>query len=150
MNWAGGILDEILKRLANQVEKDSAIHKKIRSAMAYPIVIMCVTIVAFFGIMLFIIPKIAKIFKDLGGPNAQLPVYTRAMLQVSDFMVHNILFILVGGAAAIFGFRHYIRTEKGKSDGPAGMHGSHWIFRQLIIKPGAVIYLETAFGRNHH
>ncbi|HET7827676.1 MAG TPA: type II secretion system F family protein [Candidatus Saccharimonadales bacterium] len=111
---AGGILDDILKRLATQVEKDSSIRKKIRSAMAYPIVISCVTVIAFFGIMLFIIPKIAKIFTDLGGPNAKLPVYTRAMLSISHFMVHNLIFILVIFAAMIFGFRHYIKTEKGK------------------------------------
>lgn len=111
---AGGILDDILKRLANQVEKDSSIRKKIHSAMAYPVVIMVVTVIAFFGIMLFIIPKIAAIFKDLGGPNAQLPVYTRALLHISNFMVHNMVFIVVGMVAAIFGFRHYIRTEKGK------------------------------------
>jgi type IV pilus assembly protein PilC len=111
---AGGILDDILKRLAGQVEKDASIHKKIKSAMAYPVVIMCVTVVAFFGIMLLIIPKIGKIFKDLGGPNAQLPVYTRAMLGISNFMLHNIIFILIIAVALIFGFRHYIHTEKGK------------------------------------
>lgn len=111
---AGGILDDILKRLAGQVEKDASIRKKIRSAMAYPVVIMTVTVIAFFGIMLGIIPKIGKIFKDLGGPHAQLPVYTRAMLHISDFMVHNIIFILIILVAVIFSFRHYIHTEKGK------------------------------------
>jgi type IV pilus assembly protein PilC len=111
---AGGILDEILKRLATQVEKDASIRKKIRSAMAYPIVILTVTIIAFFGIMLFIIPKIGKIFKDLGGPNAQLPVYTRAMLTISNFMIHNIIFVAIAMASLIFGFRHYVHTEKGR------------------------------------
>jgi len=111
---AGGILDEILKRLATQVEKDATIRKKIHSAMAYPIVILTVTIIAFFGIMLFIIPKIGKIFKDLGGPGAQLPVYTRAMLSISNFMIHNIIFILIAAAALIFSFRHAIHTEKGR------------------------------------
>src|SRR4029077_2220251 len=74
----GGILDEILKRLATQVEKDATIRKKIHTAMAYPIVILSVTVIAFFGIMLFIVPKIGKIFNDLGGPNAKLPSYTLA------------------------------------------------------------------------
>src|SRR5207253_1234172 len=92
---AGGILDEILKRLASQVEKDATIRKKIRSAMAYPIVIMTVTFIAFFGIMLFILPKIGKILLDLGGPNAKLPVYSRIMLNISTFMQHNVIFILV-------------------------------------------------------
>lgn len=130
---AGGIMDEILKRLASQVEKDSSIRKKIHSAMAYPIVIMFVTIIAFFGIMLFIIPKIGKIFKDLGGPNAQLPVYTRAMLDISSFLISSsimhhvpllnsapilshlpnvVLFIALSIIGMIY-LRRYIHTEKG-------------------------------------
>jgi type IV pilus assembly protein PilC len=131
---AGGILDEILKRLATQVEKDATIHKKLRSAMAYPVVILTITIIAFFGIMLFILPKIGKIFKDLGGPNAQLPVYTRFLLGVSNFLVGhsimhsipllnaipiikvlpNALFILGIFLIGVVYFRRYIRTEKGR------------------------------------
>ena len=89
---SGGILDDILKRLAVQVEKDATIRKKIHSAMAYPVVILCVTILAFFGIMLFILPKIGKILLDLGGPNAKLPIYTVIMLNISHFLVgHSIM-----------------------------------------------------------
>lgn len=130
---AGGILDEILKRLASQVEKDASIRKKIRSAMAYPVVILTVTIIAFFGIMLFIVPKIGKIFKDLGGPNAQLPVYTRAMLDISNFLVSstiihkiplinkipiigrlpNVLLFIGLAVAGLIYLRRYIKTEKG-------------------------------------
>jgi type IV pilus assembly protein PilC len=130
---AGGILDEILKRLASQVEKDASIRKKIRSAMAYPVVILTVTIIAFFGIMLFIVPKIGKIFTDLGGPNAKLPVYTRAMLKISDFLtgsslthsvplvnklpiinhLPNVLIFVVLAMVGFIYFRRYIRTEKG-------------------------------------
>ncbi|HET9721975.1 MAG TPA: type II secretion system F family protein [Candidatus Saccharimonadales bacterium] len=111
---AGGILDDILKRLASQVEKDATIRKKIHSAMAYPIVILTVTIIAFFGIMLFILPKISKILTDLGGPNAKLPVYSRAMLDISGFMQKNFLFIILSAIVLIWGFRHYIRTERGR------------------------------------
>jgi type IV pilus assembly protein PilC len=130
---AGGILDEILKRLAAQVEKDASIRKKIKSAMAYPIVILTVTIIAFFGIMLVIVPKIGKIFKDLGGPNAQLPVYTRGMLAVSNFLVSpsiihkiplinkiplvghipNVIFFIGLAVVGTIYLRRYIKTEKG-------------------------------------
>jgi type IV pilus assembly protein PilC len=111
---AGGILDEILKRLATQVEKDASMRKKIHSAMAYPMVILTVTIIAFFGIMLFIMPKISKILTDLGGPNAKLPVYSQAMLNISGFMQHNIVFIVIITVASIIAFQRYIKTEKGK------------------------------------
>jgi type IV pilus assembly protein PilC len=111
---AGGILDEILKRLASQVEKDATIHKKIKSAMAYPTVILSITVVAFFGIMIVIIPKIGKILTDLGGPNAKLPVYTRALLSISGFMQKNAIFIFIIFFGGFYLLRRYIRTPKGK------------------------------------
>jgi len=111
---AGGILDDILKRLATQVEKDASIKHKIHGAMAYPIVIMTVTIVAFFGIMLFIMPKISKIITDLGGSNASLPIYSRIMINISSFMQQNIIFILIFFCLAAFLFRRYIGTDKGR------------------------------------
>jgi len=111
---AGGILDDILKRLATQIEQDASIRKKVKSAMMYPTVILCITVVAFFGIMIFVIPKIAKILKDLGGEHAQLPVYTRAMLGISGFMQHNVIFIILGSVALVYGFRRYVKTPKGK------------------------------------
>ncbi len=122
---AGGILDEILKRLALQVEKDASIRHKLRAAMAYPVVILTVTVIAFFGIMIFIMPKIGKIIKSLGGPNAELPVYTRAMLSISDFLQQNFLFILIFLVVGIWLFRHYIHTDKGK----------FWWHRTLLRTP---------------
>lgn len=111
---SGGILDDIMKRLATQVEKDATIRHKVKGAMAYPAVILTITVLAFFAIMLFIMPKISKIITDLGGADAQLPVYTRAMLGVSGFMQHNIIFILITIALGVFFFRRYINTENGK------------------------------------
>lgn len=111
---AGGILDEILKRLAAQVEKDATIRKKVKSAMAYPVVILSITVVAFFGIMIFIMPKLGKIIKDLGGPDAKLPVYTQAMLNMSDFVRSNIIFIAIAIFAGTFFLRRYLRTPTGK------------------------------------
>lgn len=109
----GGILDEILKRLATQVELDASIRKKVKSAMAYPVVLMVVTVVAFFGIMLLILPKIGKILTDLGGPDAKLPVYTQVLLDLSQFMVANFIPIAIVLIAAVYGTLRYIRTPKG-------------------------------------
>ena len=60
----GGILDDILKRLAFQQEKDASIKKKIRSASAYPTVLLVITILAFFALMTWVIPQIGKIVVD--------------------------------------------------------------------------------------
>jgi type IV pilus assembly protein PilC len=110
----GGILDEILKRLATQVEQEASMRKKIKSAMTYPVVILSFTVIAFFGIMIFVIPKIGKIMLDLGGPDAELPVYTQAMLSISSFMQQYAIFIIIGLFAAIWLIRRYIKTPGGK------------------------------------
>lgn len=83
----GGILDDILKRLASMKEIEASIRKKIFSAMMYPVVILCVTIVAFFGIVLFIMPKISQLFTQLGGPNAKLPLYARVVFGSGTFLL---------------------------------------------------------------
>ena len=112
---AAGILDDILKRLAGQLEKSAAIRKKIKSAMAYPMVLMGITVIAFFGLMIFVIPQIGKILTDLGGPDAKLPTITLVMLGISGFIVHYwwIIFpVLIGIIVAVVS---YIRkSPKGK------------------------------------
>lgn len=110
----GGILDDILKRLAFQQEKDASIKKKIRSASAYPTVLLVITIIAFIALMTFVVPKIGQIVTDLAGDDAVLPVQTRFLLGVSDFMRKFwyvfALMVLVGG----YLFRRYTSTPHGK------------------------------------
>lgn len=155
---AGGILDEILKRLASQVEQDASMRKKIKSAMTYPIAILSITVIAFFGIMIFVIPKISKILNDLGGPNAKLPVYTRVLVGMSSFMTHNTIMahipvlgsipvvklmpnavlILAMLFVAFIYFRRYVRTPAGKYK----FHG--WLLRAPILGP---ILIKIAIAR---
>lgn len=111
---AAGIVDDILKRLAAQVEKNASMKKKIKSASTYPLVLLTLTVVAFFGLMIFVIPTIGKILKDLGGPNAKLPATTQGMLDVSSFMV-SYWYIIVGALVIIiFSLRKYLKTSAGK------------------------------------
>ncbi len=111
---SGGILDDIMKRLASQVEQDASMRKKIKSAMTYPVVILSVTIIAFFAITMFVLPKIGKILTDLGGEDAQLPIYTKVMLGASGFMQKYGFFVIILFVILIFLFKRYIRTPKGK------------------------------------
>jgi type IV pilus assembly protein PilC len=144
----GGILDEILKRLATQVEQDASIRKKIKSAMMYPIVILTVTVIAFFGIMLVIVPKLGGILTSLGGPNAKLPIYTQYMLDVSGFCVHptvirHILFFVLGlGIVGGIYFRRYIKTPQGKF----WFHGLLLrlpVFKTIILKIAIARFSRT-------
>jgi len=135
---AAGILDDILKRLAIQQEKNATIRKKIKSAMAYPTVLIFITVVAFFGLMLFVIPQIGKILTDLGGPDAKMPAITLFMLGISALITGYwfIIFPLIGGG--IYGVLRYIKTPQGRVQ-----------FHQIILKiPGVnTIVKKVAIAR---
>lgn len=129
---AAGILDEILKRLALQQEKNATIRKKVKSAMTYPMVLISITVIAFFGLMLFVIPQIGKIVSDLGGPDAHLPALTLAMLGISGFMTsywYIIIPAVIGGVVLLL---RYIKTPKGKSQ-----------FHHLVLKLPAIKGIVT-------
>jgi type IV pilus assembly protein PilC len=80
----GGILDEVLNRLAAQLEKDDSIKRAVKSAMVYPIMIGCFAIIVLIGMVLFLIPIFAGMYKQMG--NAKLPMLTRIMVGVSNVM----------------------------------------------------------------
>lgn len=109
-----GILDEILRRLALQQEKNASIKKKIRGAMAYPITILLVTIVAFFGLMLFVVPQIGKVISDLGGGSVELPLLTRIMLGLSSFVASWWFILIPGVVVAIYLLFRYLKRPSGR------------------------------------
>ena len=111
---AAGILDDILKRLALQQEKNSTIRKKVKSAMTYPMVLMGITVLAFFGLMLFVIPSLGETIKALAGEDAELPGLTQAMISISQFFVSfwYIIFPLIG--VGVWLLLRYIKTPVGK------------------------------------
>ncbi len=111
---AGGILDDILKKLAIQQEKDASIRKKFKSAMAYPTVLIVITFSVFIALMTFVMPKIGKIVIDLGGENAKVPTLTKTMLSISGFMTSK-WYVLAGIAIILVVFLpRYIKTPAGR------------------------------------
>lgn len=110
----GGILDQILQRLAKQVENDASMRKKIKSAMMYPTVIGCITILAFFGIMFVLMPKLQSIFISLAGPDFKLPIYTRILLNISDLSRRYAYIFLPALVLAVWLLRRYIKSPHGK------------------------------------
>ncbi len=137
---AGGILDKVLDRLAFQQEKDSALRSKIRGAMIYPGVIFSVTMVAFFILMTFIVPKIGAILTSLSNGKAKLPIYTRILLSISHTMKSPlfIIIIIVGLPVAFILFRRYIKTKNGR-----------FVWHSFLLKVPAVngIMSKTAIAR---
>ncbi|NDG01191.1 MAG: type II secretion system F family protein, partial [Synechococcaceae bacterium WBB_32_011] len=77
---AGGLLEEVLKRLAMLLENNAKLHNQIRGALAYPITVLIIALLVFLGMTIFLIPTFADIFKELG---AELPAFTILMLNFS-------------------------------------------------------------------
>jgi type IV pilus assembly protein PilC len=108
---AGGILDQILNRLAVYLEKAEALQRKVKAALTYPTVVAVVAISASVFMLMFIIPTFAKMFTDFGG---DLPLPTKIVMGLSNFLRNQwyILLLVIGGAA--FALKRFLATETGK------------------------------------
>ena len=108
---AGGILDTILLRLAEFLEKNEALQRKVKGAMIYPAVIMVVAIAAVAILLLFVIPTFQQMFASF---NQQLPLPTRIVIGMSNFLQNQGIFVLAGLAGGGFLFNRWIQTDTGK------------------------------------
>lgn len=108
---ASGSLDTILIRLAEFTEAAAELRQKVSSAMTYPIVMLVVTMAILMGLFVFVIPKMVVVFES--NPQLQLPVYTKAIIAASDFLV-NYWYILFGALALVwFVFQNWKKTPAG-------------------------------------
>ncbi|HXJ71096.1 MAG TPA: type II secretion system F family protein, partial [Verrucomicrobiae bacterium] len=105
---AGGVLDEILMRLATYIEKADALKRKVQSALVYPAVVLTVAMGATAFMLIFIIPTFAKMFMDFGG---ELPLPTKIVLILSDLLVHYWWVALLAIVAGALAFQRYYATE---------------------------------------
>jgi type IV pilus assembly protein PilC len=108
---AGGILDTILMRLAVYLEKAEALARKVKSAMTYPTVVAVVALSATVFMLMFIIPTFAKMFTDFGG---DLPLPTKIVLMLSNFLRAYWYLLAIGAGALIFAFKRFYATDAGK------------------------------------
>lgn len=124
---AAGILDDILKRLALQQEKNATIRKKVKSSMTYPVVLIIITVLAFFGLMLFVIPQIGSMLKELGGPDAELPLLTQIMLAISGFITSFWYIVFPAIGFGIWSLLRYLKTPRGRAQ-----------FHRIVLKTPAI------------
>jgi type IV pilus assembly protein PilC len=108
---AGGILDTILLRLATFLEKNDALVRKVKGAMVYPGVIMAVAGIAIAVLLVFVIPTFSEMFASAG---MELPLPTRVVIALSDFLIGFWWAILAVIALAVFAIRRYYATPGGR------------------------------------
>ena len=107
----GGILDTILNRLAAFMEKNMALKKKVKGAMTYPVICICISFVVMAVMLVFVVPVFEKMFKDFGGA---LPGPTQFVVDLSAFAQHNFHYIIGAIVAAVFAVKKIYKTEKGR------------------------------------
>lgn len=109
----GGVLDEVLNRLAKLLEDLNRLQNQIKSAMAYPVTVSILATVIFIAMTVFLLPTFADIFEQF---DAELPVFTQVMLLISTFLRQPLNWVFMIGAAvgSVFAYRRYYATPSGR------------------------------------
>lgn len=105
-----GNLEVCLERLVEHFEKENALSSKIKSAMTYPIVVLIVMAAVIVVVMVMVIPNFESMFAEMG---ADLPLATKAMMAMSDFLIHKWWLLIIIIVAVVFGIRVFKKTEPG-------------------------------------
>jgi type IV pilus assembly protein PilC len=107
---SGGVLDVVLQRLSGYIEKAAALKRKVKGAMVYPVTIIGVACLVIIFMMIFVIPTFAKMFAGLG---ADLPLPTKIVMWLSDFVQRFIIVMVLAVAAMIWAIKRYYGTDNG-------------------------------------
>ena len=122
---ASGAMVEVLRRLGEHYERDDNMRGKIKSALSYPVIVLCFGVIAVIGALVWIIPQFEKVFKSMG---ASLPLPTQILIGMSDALVNYGWLMAIGAVAFVMWFRKWKRTDTGikKIDG--------WKLKAPLIK----------------
>ncbi|MDE1919926.1 MAG: type II secretion system F family protein [Candidatus Omnitrophica bacterium] len=107
---SGGVLTTILERVAMYQEKSEWLRHKVQGAMIYPAVVMSMAMLITAGLLIYVVPTFAQIYSSLGS---QLPPVTQLLINFSNALKHDLLFIAAGCVAAVFLFKRYRKTPAG-------------------------------------
>lgn len=107
----GGLLAEILSRLATYLENTARLRKKVKGAMMYPSVVTVVAIVITTFLLVKVVPVFGDIYSGFGG---KLPGPTRVLIEISNFIKSYLLYFIMAGGAAVYGWLYFIKTPAGR------------------------------------
>lgn len=108
---SAGVLDKVMNRLADTLEKQKEFASKTKGALIYPAIVTSAMVIVGFIMMIFVVPKLTGMYKDFG---ADLPGPTQFLITVSDFMVQFWYLFVVGAVGGFFAFRAYRKTPEGR------------------------------------
>ncbi len=108
---AGGVLEDSLERISDQLEKDDSLRRQVKSAMAYPIVVFSFAMLVLIGMIAFIVPVFVGVFEDFGG---ELPLITRFTVGLSNAVTGQWYILLAVAIGGVIGFRKWKSSSWGR------------------------------------
>jgi type IV pilus assembly protein PilC len=108
---SGGILEETLKRIADQLEKDDSLRRQIKSAMTYPILIGGFALLVLVALVAFLVPVFEKVFKDFGG---DLPAMTQFTVTLSHLITGRWYLVILAVVGTVYAFRKWKASDRGR------------------------------------
>ena len=108
---AGGVLEESLERISDQLEKDDSLRRQVKSAMAYPTVVLSFALLVLIGMIAFIVPVFIGVFKDFGG---DLPAITRFTVALSHLVTGQWYILIAVAVGGVVGFRKWKSSTWGR------------------------------------
>jgi type IV pilus assembly protein PilC len=108
---AGGVLEQSLERVSDQLEKDDSLRRQVKSAMAYPTVVLTFALSVLIGLIAFIVPVFVGVFKDFGG---ELPMITKFTVSASHMVTSQWYILIAVSVGGVVGFRKWRKSDWGR------------------------------------
>src|SRR5436309_3786196 len=136
----GGILEETLERVADQLEKDDSLRRQIKAALMYPILISTFAVVVLLALVAFLVPVFEKVFKEFGG---HLPAITQFTVDFSHIVTGAPYLIVGGGVGIVVGFRKWKKSSRGAQQWDRFKLKVPWKIGDLVQKVALARFART-------
>src|SRR5215217_1324732 len=127
----GGILEETLRRVADQLEKDDSLRRQVKAAMMYPALIGGFAVTVLIALVVFLVPVFEKIFKDFGG---DLPAITKFTVMLSHLFLHQWYVVIAAIVGTVVGFKKWKATARGREQWDRFKLRVPWQIGQIVQK----------------
>ena len=136
----GGILEETLARVADQLEKDDSLRRQVKAAMMYPILIGGFAMTVLIALVTFLVPVFEKVFKQFGG---DLPTITKFTVGLSHAVTHQWYLLIACTAGVIFGFKKWKKTARGREQWDRFKLKVPWKIGEIVQKVALARFSRT-------
>src|SRR3954452_1047110 len=136
----GGILEETLHRVADQLEKDDSLRRQVKAAMMYPMLIGGFAMLVLLALVTFLVPVFEKVFKDFGG---DLPVITKFTVAISHIFTRQGYLVVAAAVGGVIGFKRWKATDKGREAWDRFKLRIPWKIGDLIHKVALARFSRT-------